>query len=488
MKNKPFFLLFLAFSLLNLSCDDFLKTNKEETPNYEGLDQRSFWAQDMRDGTFYTTTAARLYEGKKCIIWVELSAEVTVSTAEAIAREYDDRIAPVIVDIFGIDEISDDDGNSIGNSLDYADYLTDGDGKLSILLLDIRDGYKNSNDSYTAGYFTAGNFYSKKDHSRSNEADMMYVDTSPSTPGSRDSYATFAHELQHLINYVNTIVLDRQEFMDIWLDEGLSVSAENIYLGEHPAMRYQWFIEDPAGTISQGNNFFVWGNHEETSLAIMDEYATAYLFFQWLRLQSGGGSEIYTAIANSEKYNQEAVLEAAQTLFSDKEYAADWETLLRTWMAANYINSPSGPFGYRDEDKLKEVRVWTIGGLSQSLYPGEGVYSIIRRGSTSVTASKSHIRYGGLAANGTVDFEGDSYSGERLLTFNINSDLEGKVETGTLTGMRAETGVDTLAASRQAWQPPESLRIDARDISGSFRQEEREMLRNFRKKDVNAAK
>lgn len=487
MKNKPFFILFLALGLFSVSCDDFLKINEEDTPNYEDLDQRNFWAQDMRNNNFYTTRAARLYEGEKCVIWVETSANVTAATAEAIAGEYDTRIAPLIVDIFGIDDIPDEQGNPIGNSLDYADYLTDGDGKLSILLLDIRDGYKEgSNSSYTAGYFTAGNFYSKKDNSRSNEADMMYVDTYPSIPGSPDSYATFAHELQHLINFVNTYLLDR-DYMDIWIDEGLSVSAENIYLGEHPEMRYEWFKKDPVGTISRGNNFFVWDNHTETADAVMDEYATAYLFFQWLRLQSDGDYGIYTDIAASKKYNQDAVLDAAQAWFSDEQYAADWETLLRTWMAANYINSPSGPFGYRDEPNLNTIRIWAIGGTSQSLYPGEGVYSAMRNGTMTVTAN-GNIKYGGLTETGAVDFDGRTYSGDRLLTFNSNGDSEGNAETGTLTNGRADQKGPVLAASRQAWQPPESLCIDARDISGSFRQEEREKFLNFRKKGADAAK
>jgi hypothetical protein len=93
-----------------------------------------------------------------------------------------------------------------------------------------------------------------------------------------------------------------------------------------------------------------------------------------------------------------------------------------------------------------------------------------------------------LAKNGTgaVDFTGDSYSGERLLTFNINSDHEGTTESGSLTGGRAEAKAVVLAASRQAWRPPESPRIDGRDISGSFRREEREMFGNFRKKGANA--
>jgi hypothetical protein len=486
----------LALGLLFSSCDDFLKPNKrtvvETPPDYEGLEQRDFWAQDMRNSSFYQTRAARLYEGEKCVIWAELSSKVSIAAAQAIAWEYDNRIASNIVEIFGIGEICDENDNFIGNSLDYADYLTDGDGKLCILLLDIRDGYKNDADSYTAGYFSPGNFYSRQNHLYSNETDMMYIDTYPSTPGSPQSNSTFAHELQHLINFVNSSILRRSDtgvrYMDTWIDEGLSVSAEYIYQGEHPEIRYKWFIQDRAGTISKGNNFFVWDNHEETN-AILDEYATVYLFFQWLRLQSGGGNKIYRAIANSGRGDQNAVLEAASGFFNSdsKSYAADWETLLRTWLAANYINRSSGVYGYQNDSVLKWVRVWAIGGSSQDLYPGEGVYSQTTRGSASPAGAGGHIRYGGLSKNRDPDFTGPSYSGDRLLTFNMNSDRQGGAENGILSNGQADSREAVLAASRQAWEVPKSLPLDARDISKNFRRNERDLLSRFAREGKDAA-
>lgn len=496
MNNRRFFSI-LAVSLLGVSCDDFLKTDGRAAINYDGLDRRTFWAQNIQNESFYQTTAVRLYEGEKCVIWVEeTNSKVTEETAKAIAGEYDTNIAKPIVDIFGMEEIHED-GKRIGNSLEYADYLTDGDGKLTILLLDIRDGYSSGAASYTAGYFTAGNFYSRKDHPHSNEADMIYIDTSPGVPGSQDSNATFAHELQHLINSSNRIYIKQRDSMnalaslDTWIDEGLSLAAENVYLQDHQDMRYGWFIDDTAGTISRGNNFFVWNNHQDERNAIMDEYATAYLFFQWLRLQSGDGYGIYKTIAASNSSNENAVLDAAQKHFEEKEYAADWETLLRTWMAANYMNRSSGVFGYRNEKKLNEVRVRAIGGSTQSLYPGEGVYSAIRNGSVSPAATGGNIKYGGLtktSATGTPDFAGPSYSGTRLLTFNSNSNPQGSSETGNLAGGSADRTAVTAAGSRQVWPASQPLPIDARDISGSFRQEERDRLRRFGKAGTHAAK
>jgi hypothetical protein len=480
MKRSFFMTLVPVLALLAVSCDDL---SKSDDP-YEGLDSKTFWALDMKKGTYYQTEAVRLYAREKCVIWGERSAQIDLSTAEAIAYEYDTKIYSPIVGTFGFPEVREIDTEKlIGNSLDVADYLTDGDGKLTILLLDIRDGYQNRTDSYTAGYFSSENFY---DTRSSNKADMIYVDTYPAVPGSSESNATFAHELQHLINFINTQIT-RDYLMDTWIDEGLSSAAEFIYQGTHPEMRYRWFIEDPSGAIAKGNNFFVWGNHQETN-AIMDEYATVYLFFQWLRLQAGT-YKIYNDIATSDKYDYQAVLEAVQNNASMINQYDDWEKLMGTWLAANYINAPSGRYGYKNENKLREVRVWAIGGNSQPLYPGEGVYSIIN--SSKTVSGPGNIRYGGLKKDSAPTFnaENNTYSGERLLTFNSNASIEGGPEPGTLTGAPAESKPSASSAiSRQAWQAPGPLQIDARDIAGNREREQKNTFRSLGEKGTYEAK
>jgi hypothetical protein len=456
---------FLLFSC-EFSLDKERPGEYPSDPAYTGLERRTFWAQDLRDNSFYQTVAVKLGEGEKCVIWGEESAKVSQDTAALIAKEYDDHIYTIIVKNFGMDNIPSEDGDEIRNSLEWADYITDNDKKLTILLLDIRDGYTKRTDAYTAGYFTSGNFY---DHPRSNKTDMVYVDTYPSELTSQDSYATFAHELQHLINYINTQVTKRGP-MDTWIDEGLSSAAEYMYTGDHAAMRYGWYIEDQEKTIAQGNNFFVWNNYPEKPNAILDEYATVYLFFQWLRLQSGGGYEIYKDIAVSENHDQQAVVHAASQRFQEPQYAKDWETLLRTWLAANYLNNTEGPYGYRNDPKLKHIRAHSIAGTQALLYPGEGVYSGISGGSVSPSAGDENIRYGGLSrGQQDGDFSGSPYSGEGLLTFNINHDLKGRRETGYLSGSSVETRADL---SRQIQQSSGPFRIDARDL-GNIREWER---------------
>ncbi|GHU91374.1 hypothetical protein FACS189476_12020 [Spirochaetia bacterium] len=400
---------------------------------------RKFWAQNASTEEFYQVDAEQLAVGKKCVIWAEKSAKVSAETAKSIASEYDSNIYGKMLNVFGITANFTYNGKVVAtNTLEYADWLGDGDGKLAILLLDIKDEYQSSSDGYVAGYFWAGNFY--KDPPlpgyRSNEMDMMYVDVNPGVPDSLQSNVTFAHELQHLMNFATSTVIperivnDQLISMDTWIDEGLSTAAEYVYLGRHDTSRIAWFNQDREETIAQGNNFFVWGNHKDVPNAILDDYATAYLFFQWLRIQSVKGIDIYKDIITSPHADYRAVTTAmSQT----------WETLLGNWLKANYMNASSGADGYKGE---LAARVWAVAGGSKPLYPGEGVYSI----SNSTSSDTGNVRFAQISRSTTVTglpyknatdeltaAYTTGYIGDRVLMYNANVD-QSPVETGTLPG------------------------------------------------------
>jgi uncharacterized repeat protein (TIGR02543 family) len=430
---------------------------------------KTFWASNLNNDTPYQIQAELLAEGEHCKIWVEQDPRgpTGLSAARSLARAYDEDIYPVMIANFSVDPSAID--PAVGaNIMDYADYLADGDGKLSILLLDIKDSYNPPTSyGYVAGYFSPADFFSV--YRGSNMTDMIYVDTYPGVPGQGESNKTLAHEMQHLMNFATRYLMTPPgkttvDLMDLWIDEGLSSAAEYLYQKDHAEDRYKWFNEDPMGTIAKGNNFFIWGNYQNDS--ILDDYATVYLFFQWLRIQSGGAG-IYKSIIKSEYYDYRAVTGPAPLppgieTGSDEE---KWAVLLKTWMTANYINAPSGLYGYNQEPKLSGVKAKTAGTTTLTLLPGEGVYSRTNRADSTASYSSNsgpHIKYAGLNP-GAADLpvsDSDTFAGGALLTYNANPDQKGLQETGRLTGIMGSTG----AGSRSALVREGPFRIDARDM------------------------
>ena len=442
---------------------------KEDDPN-----EKKFWAIDFtkvgQPGYLYQAKARQLYEGDKCVIYAETTAGISIRTAEQFAREYSEKIYGVMLEYFcdkNFEVNYNGTKTTYADTLEYAFSLVDNQDKLIILLLDIRDGY--SGNGYVAGYFDPRNLYYG---TNSNYKNMIYVDTNPGMNNQEEMFSTFAHELQHLINYVTSIRIRPNgqspypHQMDTWIDEGLSLMAEYLYQEKPLESRIRWFINDPMKTIAWGNNFYVWDNYDSGSFpnAVLDDYATAYLFFQWLYLQTEEDPALLKKIAASGKYDYRAVTENTGSIIPGGD---NWETLLRTWLAANYINDPENEYGYKGNEAFKNITVKpylvTDNNSKIKLFPGEGVYSTIKSSFVlPANDSGENIRYAGLQKGlPFVSISGPSYTGDSLLTFNKNTEGTA-LESGYFTG--EDVPVTGRPAVRAVGNFPYPIRIDARDL------------------------
>ena len=457
MRQFKLFPLIFIFALSLSSCDPV--TGGSYLPPALDISLGEFWAQNFTNSQYYVVYADPLVAGQRCNIWAERGSGVSIATAQSVADQYDTVIYPKMMATFGYTgNISVNNGQyTVHDTMELADLLGDGDGKLCILLLDIKDGYRGNNDPYTAGYFWSGNFLNIP---YSNKCDMIYIDTNPGKPGSTASNATLAHEMQHLMNFVSSYLFrtsqNRMTIMDTWIDEGLSTSAEWLYTGQYDINRYNWY-SDTRSLIQNGNNFFVWGNHSDNQYAILDDYASVYLFFQWLRLQSGS-TAIYDSIITSSNSDFNAVTNAAAAAMPGQGYD-NWGTLLKTWLAASYINTRSGKYGYMDDSTLGNIKFKTTPVTSFNLAPGEGVFSLIK--SPFNTPNTGNINYVGLTASGLNEIL--PYTSGALLTVDTNSNNGGKTEKGIATG-NASVDIDSGGRSLLGSQLTGPFPISAADM------------------------
>jgi len=446
-------------------------------------DHGKFWAADFSGSVqaFYRIDAKLLAQNDICYVWADKKSGVTEAIAQQVANSYKMSIYEKMLDAFGYEIVITEELTL--NNIQFANWLAKGDdcdGKITIMLLDIKDSYEEGkNDSYVAGYFWSGNLL---DTPHSNKCDMIYVDTKPGMPGGMESNETLSHELQHLMNFAGTAL--RGNSTDTWIDEGLSVTAEWVYREKHTG-RINWYNENGKskqikGLIDKGNNFFVWGNREkENQYAVLDDYSTAYLFFQWLGLQSD--REIYWKINASDDYDYNAVIKAFNDTVIGTKYE-DWETMLKDWLAANYFKNSSGRYGYKDDTVLNNVKIHYAPGGSKTinLFPGEGVYSKVTE-LTSIPRQSGNIYYAGLTGSSPVS--SNSLSSGALLTYNANTYNEEEYKEGEKKGKTtAESGVITGEA------PPPSVIVTVGSRSagaglGPFPISAGDMLRQNGKKD-----
>ena len=405
--------------------------------------ERQFWASDLDDNP-YRTEAVVVAVGDHCKIWVEKGINIDLSKIQGALNECEKIYNMMVTNYSAPGPIRDPDTKKIvgNNILEAANNLVNSDGKLSIFILDIpRDddlGY------YTAGYFWPGDLFSKSVYPNSNECDVVYLnavclDEKSTLYDPSLLYTTLAHEMQHLMNFTTSYFLRTVydtngsmadfDMMDLWIDEGLAASAEWVYSGKHNQERLDRF-SDGVGAIAYGNNFFVWGEDPDN---LLDEYATVYIFFQWLRLQTksgglGAGAGIYKEIITSKYYDHNAVVEAVK---GKGNYSSDtslqWGTLLRDWLAANVLvdsTTATGKYSYMGDPDLSELIVYPLSSGTIDLYPGEGVYSITTSdGVTSSYKSGSgpNIKYTGVNFTSNIISDTRTFASGALITYNTNT-------------------------------------------------------------------
>ena len=449
----------MAIGFVLAGCDLFTEGN-ETNDDSKFTTRKMFLTADPVSGSLINPnhTYARLKaEGTYCYVWVKEGLGVNGAMAETIANKFDTGIYPKMLNTFGSSLTFD--GEVYPNPMALADYFGDKNGKLNILVLDLR-----GDNSGIDGYFFDGDFY---DQYNSNKCDIIYVNYGPHVGV---GYTTLAHEMQHMMNFVTGIAKGRPDgSQDTWVNEGLSSAAEWVYEGAHTQWKVDWYkgADNPnkneVGYIAEGNNFYVWHNYDNNPRAIYDDYATVYLFFQWLRLQAGN-IPIYKNIASSSDYDSLAVTEAMSAVDSGYAY---WTTLLETWLAANFINSSSGRYGYKNDPVLKDIKGFLIyySSGTYALAPGEGFYTKTNT-NPNLYIQGPNIQNAFISSTGEVRDSG-YYPGGYMISYNSNLDYDGSSEYGWIASSPSGSiSLNSVPGRRNAGRPASfsNIRIDARDI------------------------
>jgi len=401
------------------------------TPDENNVTRQSFWAVDYNDDNFHLVAELLAYNDYS-EIWVEVGSGITRTQARALAGRYA-VMREKLLHAYSRKNFTVS-GMQFANILDYANWVTRGDaggGRLTILLLDLRA----PPGLIIGGYFHNRDFFNVP---HSNRRDMVYINSSFLAANWEGGLGVLAHEVVHLINHAEAvIVLQEQERwapMDLWINEGLAEKSYYVVFGRNPEERVGWFVGDPLGSISRGNNFFVWGNHRNMDArTILDDYATVYLFMRWLFLHAPSGVDLLRDMVSSAHYDHRIVTSVAGGINPDW---ANWDVLIKTWLAANV--DPANPvFGYVGDDELRDsLTVRRVGGESLPLYPGEGVFSVID-GTFTPPAPGPNIRYAGLTfGDENISFGTGPLTGDTLLTFNASTNIDGPPESGSLTGVQ----------------------------------------------------
>jgi len=278
----------------------------------------TLWAYDFSNSSHYQVPATCRAVGQHCYILVEDSAWTNRVDSVAVAglvKAFDQSCeADPHKGIYQMDV------ETFGNPPDPG---VDGDPRIFILLLDIKDDCREDG-TYYGGYFYSLNEYDTgtpdcRDCQYSNFREMFYVDCNPLDVKSESAKGVLAHEFQHLIHWGK----DPKE--KNWVNEGCSGYAEYVCgyrsrrVGDH-------FLANP------NNSLIDW-------IGTFADYEQTFMFIAYLAEHYGGRQTIKELVAEG-RNGIAGVNEVLRTK------GADFTSLFADWVIANYLDN-GGVYGYQ---------------------------------------------------------------------------------------------------------------------------------------------
>ncbi len=212
----------------------------------------------------------------------------------------------------------------------------DGDPRIIILIMDIKDGY-NGSGGYVAGYFLS---YNETGQAFSNKAEIYYMDANPTNlttaGGLETAMETAAHEFQHMINYHYHYGSEAT-----FINEGLSMFAE-VNCG-YPSSFQSLYAAEP--------NYSLFGCRGNDNTKVLTDYGRAQRFMIYLHDQFGVGIMKY--IVQGTKVGIDGISSALNSVGQ----SITFNQVFINWEIANELNdrtvNPS--YGYTYPNIPKSV-------------------------------------------------------------------------------------------------------------------------------------
>jgi large repetitive protein len=331
--------------------------------------KKDFWVSNLVNNENTQINAELLYSGTKANVWV-YNHYISSQDAGKLGQEFDANIYPSVTSNFG----KESDVN--------------GDSKINILCYDIQDGFSGSG-GYVAGYFYPGDLYDSSYSPGSNESEIFYVDTYPSMGigANKDVttvYETLAHEFQHMVNYNENVLMEGHGDMDVWMNEGLSMAAEQIYTGHALVDRIDYYNQ--SDSIANGHSLLYWDDSGD----VLANYSLSYLLFQYLKIQAGQGDKIFKEILTDPKNNYVAIENIIKKYIDPKLTFGQFMTDFRE---ALLLKSPTGLFGFKGDPSFNALEPRLYTGSSTYLRGGGAIVEQTNDGMVTPSVKGDNISY-----------------------------------------------------------------------------------------------
>ena len=321
-----------------------------KTKNNKSLEKtREFTTVNFKTNKEEKIKADLKYSGEKVDIWVH-DNQISDAQAIRIGQEFDNNIYPLMTTNFG--EESDLDNNN----------------KINILIYDIKDNFGDTN-VFTQGYFNPMDLY---DVEGSNNGEVLYIDTYPTmdvtdyydNQGIENLYPVIVHEFQHMISFNENAIKGYSGSLDTWIDEGLSMAAEQLYTNKPRMDRINYYNQ--SSSITNGHSLLYWDYDNDT----LSNYSLSYLFMEYLNIQADIGDSIYKEIIQNPNSDYKAIEDVVKKYIDNNVDFGEFMTNFRMALTLNYS---TGKYGFKNKEGFNNLQKKIYNGNEINLRGGGAV-------------------------------------------------------------------------------------------------------------------
>jgi len=302
------------------------KTMQKTSWSFAVGSTKTWWSIDMTTGLYYQVQSTCRAVNNYSYVFVENSdwgMTVNQAAVDSVSKAFDSSTpADPTKGIYQTDV------DDFGTPPDV-----DGDPKIIILILDIKDGFSGSG-GYIAGYFNPAN---EVNQPSSNKAEIYYVDCNPTDlttqAGITLAMGTTAHEFQHMINWNYHQTNPELTF----INEGLSQQATD---------NCGYPLDFDSYSNDENKFLYSWGSTND----VLNDYSRAARYFVYLKNQFG--------IGLSKRIVQDSVVGVAglQNALTNYGVTESLNQIFVNWCIANAVNDKgiNSSFGY-DNPSISKV-------------------------------------------------------------------------------------------------------------------------------------
>ena len=305
----------------------------------------TLWLVDFLEERVYQSQFELQLVSPRAYWYVETGQTVTQPDLELAAQAFEATIYPRVTAAFGKEW-------SPG---------VDGDSRIHIAHGDLKG---------VGGYFGSGDEHPKVAYPRSNQREIIYLNSQVYRVGQAPYLGVLAHELQHMVHW------NQDATEETWINEGLSEFAETV--ADTPPSDNGRAARAPQVSMV----------HWPLDDANVDaHYRAASLFFHYLAEHYGGDNFLLDLVTNPEDG-----VAGIESFLSNKGAPVSFRKVFGDWGVANFLDESPGLHGYEN----LTVRASTTGKLD-----GFQEY-----GSNLPQYSAHYLELTGLAGPATIRFSG----------------------------------------------------------------------------------